>query len=160
LLFLLFMVPVPGVVLISWSFHLKLLAASMATQVATWVGLPATQAGSTILFPGLSVLIDDTCSGLRSLLTLVALATFWSAMMPRGIGWLRRGLLVSASVPIALFANVVRILLLILIAWFLGPQMAEGWLHYGSGFAVFGVALVLLAGISRLLGIRPEGRGR
>ena len=156
LLFLLFMVPLPGVLLISISFYLKLLAASLATPLLRLIGIPATQGGSIIHLPGMAIIIDNTCSGLRSLISLVALATLWTALLPAAAPRWQKLTMVAASIPIALAANLVRILVLVTLAVWAGPAVAEGFIHYGSGLVVFGVALAALVGASRLL----TGRAR
>ena len=149
LLFLLFMVPLPGVLLIAVSFKMKLLAASLATTMLKLGGMPAVQAGSMIRVPGISVIVDDTCSGLRSLISLITLSTLWTALMPRHTTRWQRLTVVASSIPIAVVANMVRIILLVLLAAVYGSEAAEGFLHYGSGIVVFGVALVVLAWLSR-----------
>ncbi len=149
MLFLLFMVPLPGVLLIAVSFQMKLMAASLATAMLKLGGLPAIQAGSMIQVPGVSVVVDDTCSGLRSLISLITLSTLWIALMPRTARLWQRLTVVASSIPIALVANMVRIIVLVLLAAVYGTEAAEGFLHYGSGIVVFGVALVILAWLSR-----------
>jgi exosortase len=149
LAFLAFMVPLPGVLLIGTSFHMKLAAASLATRALSLLGVPVAQAGSTLLLPGLSVIVDDTCSGLRTLISLVALAALWAALLPPGAPRWARALTVASSVPIALAANMARILVLIGVALLWGPAAARSFLHYGSGLIVFGVALGLLMWLGR-----------
>ena len=151
LAFLLFMVPLPGVLLIGISFYLKLAAAGLAAGVLRLAGIPALREGSLIRLPHLTMLVDDTCSGLRSLLSLAALATLWTSLLPPGIPMWKRITLVAAAIPVGLAANMARILALSLIALVWGRGAAEGFLHYGSGLVVFGIALVLLAWIGRLL---------
>lgn len=151
LLFLVFMVPLPGVLLIAISFQMKLLAASLATWALRGLGLSAAQMGSTIHVPGLSVIVDDTCSGLRSLISLIALATMWTALLGPSATRLHKLVIVASAIPIALVANMIRIITLVLLAAIYGHGIAEGFIHYGSGIVVFGVALVALAWISRCL---------
>lgn len=151
LVFLLFMVPLPGVLLITISFHMKLMAAWLATQCLHLIHLEAIQAGSTIQMAGISVVVDDTCSGLRSLISLIALATLWTSFMPPGSARWQKWMVVAASIPIALATNMARIIVLVLLSAIYGPQIAESFIHYGSGFVVFGLALVLLAWVTRVL---------
>lgn len=151
MLFLLFMVPLPGVLLISISFKMKMMAATLATYFVKLIGIPATQAGSTISIPGISVIVDDTCSGLRSLISLIALSSLWTSLMPHGAKSWNKWTIVAASVPIALAANMVRIVTLILLSGIYGPQIAESFIHYGSGIVVFGIAIAILAWLSNVL---------
>jgi len=155
LLFLLFMVPLPGILLIFISFKMKLFAAMLATHVVSWVGIPAQQAGSTIHVPGVSVIVDDACSGLRSLISLIALSILWTSLMGSGSRWWHKLTMVAASIPVALAANMVRIVVLLLLSAIYGPHIAEGFLHYGSGVVVFGVALAILAWLSKSLVREP-----
>ncbi|MBI4355962.1 MAG: exosortase/archaeosortase family protein [Candidatus Omnitrophica bacterium] len=151
LLFLLFMVPLPGVLLIATSFRMKLVAATLATHALRLLGLSAVQAGSTIHLPGVSVIVDDTCSGLRSLISLGALAILWTSWMPAKSRTWQKVAVCAASMPIALVANMVRILVLVLLAAIYGPEAAEGFIHYGSGIVVFGLSVILLMWLSRRL---------
>jgi len=154
MLFLLFMVPLPGVLLIAVSFNMKLMAASLATHGLHLMRIPAVQAGSTINVPGLSVVVDDACSGLRSLISLIALSTLWTVLLPRSAAGWQKLAIVAASIPIALAANMVRILTLVLLSLIYGHQMAAGFIHYGSGFVVFGIAVAALAWLSQAL-VKP-----
>ncbi len=151
LLFLLFMVPLPGVLLISTSFYMKLFAARLATPLINLLGVTAVQAGSTIHLAHTDVIVDDTCSGLRSLISLLALATLWAAMLPAGTPRPQRLAIVAAAAPIAILANMARIVVLVLIAAVYGPSAAQGFIHYGAGLVVFGVAVALLLAFSHRL---------
>ena len=151
LLFLLFMVPLPGVLLIAISFQMKLFAASLATLAMKLIGIPALQTGSTIQVPGVSVVVDDTCSGLRSLISLIALSTLWTSMMGPGAKGGHRLAIVAASIPIALVANMMRIITLVLLSAIYGARIADGFIHYGSGIVVFGIALLALAWLTKRL---------
>ena len=151
MLFLLFMVPLPGVLLLAVSFQMKLLAATLATHALRLVGMPAVQAGSTIQVPGISVIVDDTCSGLRSLISLIALSTLWTSLMPAAAKRWHQLTVVAASIPIALLANMARIMVLVLLSAIYGPRIADSFIHYGSGIVVFGIALAALSWLSRRL---------
>jgi len=156
LLFLLFMVPLPGILLIAISFQMKLMAASLATMVIKLIGIPALQAGSMIQVPGITVVVDDTCSGLRSLISLIALSTLWTSLLPpHALRWHRLSI-VAASVPIALASNMMRVIVLVLLSAIYGPQVAESFIHYGSGIVVFGIALLALAWLSKILVSRSQ----
>jgi exosortase len=151
LAFLVFMVPVPGILLIGASFKMKLWAATLATRIISWIGISAVQEGSTIRVPGVNVIVDDTCSGLRSLITLLAISALWAVSLPKSARIWQRLVLVAASMPIALLTNMARVLILLLLAAVYGAKSAEGFIHFGSGIVVFGLALLLLAALSRLI---------
>ena len=58
---------------------------------------------------------------------------------------------VAASIPIALLANMVRIIVLVLLSAIYGPRIADSFIHYGLGIVVFGIALATLSWLSRRL---------
>ena len=151
LAFLLFMVPLPGVLLIATSFHMKLMAAGLATHVIQLIGISAHQAGSMIQVPGMNVIVDDTCSGLRSLISLIALSTLWTSLLPGSAKTWQKLMVVAASIPIAITGNMVRIVFLVLLSAVYGPKVAASFIHYGSGIVVFGIVLVALAWVSHLV---------
>ena len=144
LAFLVFMVPIPTVTIQNISFQMKMLAASMAMKVIEVLGVVAVQEGSFLtLVSGEQIVVDDVCSGLRYLISLLAFAAvyaYFSPLKARG-----RLLLLAGSVPLALGANVSRIVLMTLVAERWGVAASQtGPIHTGLGFAVFVVAFVLL----------------
>ena len=130
---------------------LNFVPAALATKALNFINIPAMQAGSTINIPGVSVIVDDTCSGLRSLISLLALSVFWTALLPKAALRWQKWVIVAAAAPIALLANMVRIIFLVIIAVVYGAHAAEGFLHFWSGIVVFVVALSLLAWLGRVL---------
>jgi len=65
--------------------------------------------------------------------------------------YVRKGLLLLSSVPIAMATNICRIIIIAVVNDLYGEKAAMGWFHDFSGFLVFGVAFVLLLGASNLL---------
>jgi exosortase len=154
ILFLLFMVPVPMWVLANVSFPLKLATAGAALRLAEGFGVVALREGAVIHFAGGgSLVVGEVCGGLRYLVALTATGALMAHLAPLRAGG--RALLLALAVPAALAANVARVLLLVL----LGPEVARGRAHDASGFLLFAVAALLLAGADRalrpFLGRRP-----
>jgi len=148
-LFLIFMFPVPLVVIRNISFKMKILAAKIATTSLNGMGLPALQEGSQIRMRHAVVIVDDICSGLRSLISLTALGSIFAYWMDTSM--IRRGLLFLSTIPIAIVTNVFRIVFLASIAEIWGPEHAVGFTHDVSGFLVFALAFVLLFAVGKLL---------
>lgn len=145
-----FMVPLPGILLGELTMGLKLLVTSLTFDTIHLLGVPAVLAGDTIHFRGrTAVHVDDVCSGLRSLVALLAMAALvahlqrsrWKAL-----------LIVGASVPVAIVGNAVRVLLLSWLAIRGTPAEPGTWLHDLTGVAVYVVALLLLLGLSSVPG--------
>ncbi len=100
--------------------------------------------------PNCRVLVDDTCSGLRSLISLIALAAVLTQWFPvRTPG--RRAVLMASAVPIAVAANWLRVTLALLVGFVYGAEVAGGVYHDLSGVIVFLVAFVGLVVVARRL---------
>ena len=88
ILFLAFMLPLPEVVIVNISFKLKMFAAELATQFLNSINIPAIREGSLIKMPHAFVVVDDVCSGLRSLISLTALGSVFAYWL-KGPIWKR-----------------------------------------------------------------------
>jgi exosortase len=149
LFFLIFMVPLPSVAIVNISFKLKLFAASIATQILNNMGLPAMQKGSIILMQHAQVIVDDVCSGLRSLISLTALGSIFAYWLDAPY-W-KRILLFLTTIPIAVVTNVCRVILLASISEIWGSEYASGFIHDATGFMVFVLAFIMLLAVGKLL---------
>ncbi len=148
-LFLIFMVPVPLVLITDISFKMKIMAAQLATVVLNNIRIPAIREGSLIKLQHTYVVVEDVCSGLRSLISLAALGGIFAYWMKSTMT--RRILLFLSTIPIAVVTNMFRIVFLSAVSEIWGAQYAVGFLHDLSGFMVFGIAFVLLFAAGKLL---------
>jgi len=62
--------------------------------------------------------------------------------------WYRRVGVVILAVPIAIFVNVMRIVITGALAHFIDPELATGFFHEFSGFLMFGVAMAMLIAVN------------
>ncbi len=135
LLFLIFMLPLPSVVIIGISFKMKIFAASVATNLAHKLGIPAMRGGSTIYLPNGLMEVGDPCSGLRSLISLLALGAIFTQFINGSI-WQKVTLFCIAA-PVAFVSNMLRILGLVVVYYVYGEKVALGFFHDLSGMLVF-----------------------
>jgi len=147
--FLFFMLPLPGVVIVNVSFRMKLFAAEIARGVLNNMGIAAVRFGSIIRMQNAQVVVDDVCSGLRSLISLLALGCLFGYLM-KGRVW-KKILVVLSTVPIAVITNVCRVVFLASISEIWGAQYATGFVHDASGFLVFALAFGLLFIVVKIL---------
>ena len=147
--FLFFMVPVPMVVIADISFKMKILAAQLATLILNNIRIPAIRDGSLIKMQHTYVVVEDVCSGLRSLISLMALGSIFAYWMTSKM--VKKILLFLSTIPIAIITNVCRIVFLSSVSEIWGSQYAVGFLHDLSGFMVFALAFVLLFAVGKLL---------
>jgi len=140
ILFLIFMVPMPMIVIANLSVKMKLFAAQIATVFINKIGIQAMVDGSTIRTLHSTMMVEGPCSGLRSLISLLALGALVAYFMKGG--WIRKTILLLLTIPIAICANIFRITLLTGVAEIYGEKFAMGKFHDFSGFLLFFVALV------------------
>jgi exosortase len=138
------MIPLPAILLNTITLPLQLLAAKLSTSSLQLIGLPVYREGNVIFLPRITLEVVEACSGLRSLVSLLALAVVFAYLTQRQT-W-KRTVMVISAVPIALIANAFRIWGTGVLAHFYGSQAAEGFYHTFAGWLVFVVAFVMLAG--------------
>lgn len=118
------------------------------------LGVPIKTVGAEIqLGSGEVFVIGVPCSGMHTLISLLAVAAVLAYLLKcRPPSFYRKAVLFSAAFPIALFANVTRLVALLLIADRYGGEVAMRYFHDYSSLLLFAVALLLLAVCSRCLG--------
>lgn len=141
-LYLFFCVPLPGVVVIAMTETLKVVASAAAEQSLWFMGYPVARTGVMLFVGPYRLLVADACSGLHSLISLAALGLLYLNLVDTR-GRIRQLLMTAAVIPIAIAANVVRIVALALITFYFGDEAGQGFLHEMAGVVVFAVALAL-----------------
>ena len=135
LVFLAFMIPIPYVIYYSVTFPMQLFSSKLACGFLQLSGLSVMRQGNVIHLPNYSLEVIEACSGLRSLMTLSALGAAVAYMTQKS---LVGGVIVFfSSIPIAIGANVFRLVITALGAFLISPKFAEGFLHEASGLVVF-----------------------
>jgi exosortase len=102
--------------------------------------------------------VAEACSGIRSLISLLTLGIVLGYFADRR-GWARAAI-ASATVPIAILSNGLRVAGTGIAAHHYGRQAAEGFFHTFSGWFVFAFALGLLLALPRALAALEACRGR
>jgi len=143
------MVPLPAIIFNQIALPLQFQASRLASGLLALAGVPVLRQGNIIQLPTISLDVIDACSGLRSLVSLLALAVFYGYLFERRV--LMRMVLIVAAVPIAVLANGVRIMGSGMLGEYWGPDKAEGFFHYFSGGALFVVSLGLLIALHAAL---------
>jgi len=155
--FLLLMIPIPAIIFNQIAFPLQLLASKAAEFTLSGLGIPVLREGNVIVLANTSLEVAEACSGIRSLISLVTLAIVYGYFTDKRV-WARL-VLALAAVPVAVFANGVRVAGTGVAAHYYGPAAAEGFFHTVSGWTLFVVAFVMLFGIQRVLGIGTSAPG-
>lgn len=143
LFYLGFMVPPPGWVIDSITAPLKLFVSYVTTTGLQAFGIPVFREGVTLTVDQYQMLVEDACSGMNSMTGLVAISLFYIYLL-RGASWKYSLFLVLLVVPIAIVANIIRVSILVLLTYFFGDAVAQGFLHTAAGLVLFASALLLV----------------
>lgn len=150
LLFMCFMVPLPGLVVEIITGALKQQVSMVAENLLYNAGYPIARTGVVLSIGQYKLLVADACSGLNSMFSLSALGLLYLYMMNYR-SWLHIGLMLLAILPIAFIANVIRVMILVLITYYFGDAAGQGFAHMAAGMVLFVIALLLLLAFDGLL---------
>lgn len=164
LFFLIFAVPAPDWAIDAATIPLKVFISDAVTELLYALDYPIAQNGVMIMIGTYKLLVKDACSGMNSIFALSAIGLFYAYAF-RWSEKLRAGVLLLAIIPITIFANFLRVLALVLIAYYDGADRLEGFVHDATGIGLFVLALALLAVLDLILGmikslwnlLRPSG---
>jgi exosortase len=142
-------IPFPTVILNHITFPLQLFASQVAAWVLPVFGVPVLQEGNIIRLPELPLEVAEACSGIRSLMSLFTVAVIFGYFVEKGT--LRRTVLALTSIPIAVAANVARIVGTGLCVQYWDPVKAMGFFHEFSGWLMFLVSMSCLYLVHQLM---------
>jgi exosortase len=152
---LLLAIPFPAIIFNQITFPLQLMASRLASMILPLLGVPVLQEGNVIELPVMKLEVAEACSGIRSLMSLFTLAVFYGYFLERTTK--RRVVLALASIPIAVAANVARIVGTGLCVQYWDPDKALGFFHEFSGWVMFVISLGCLYLVHRAMTmISPE----
>ncbi len=134
-----------GSILVDLTMPLRLLSSALAAFLLKGIGIAASCDGTVVYSAaggGFQFDVADACSGLRSLITMTALAAPYAYFTMGTTG--KRLLLFALSVPLAMVANALRIFTLGVVAEWIGMRLAMQLYHDLSGYIVFFLSIMLL----------------
>ncbi len=156
LFFLLFAIPLPFFVDAALSWRLQLISSELGVFFIRLLNIPVYLEGNVIDLGEYQLLVAEACSGLRYLYPLLSLG-FLTAYFFNAPLW-QRSLLFLSTIPITIFMNSARIGMIGVLVNYWGIGMAEGFLHYFQGWAIFAACGLVLAGEIYLLNKFTSGR--
>jgi len=150
LFFMLFMIPLPGTVVIVLTMPMKMAVSYVTEHILYWANYPIARNGVILQIGQYQLLVADACAGLQTLLTLESLGLFYLNVV-RHTSMFRNVALAILIVPISFTANVIRVITLTLITYYFGDEAGQGFLHQFAGIVLFLSALMLILSIDILL---------
>lgn len=149
LIYLAFALPPPDSVVVFITQPVKILISETAVSLLHSVGYPVGSSGVVIQIAQYELLVAAACAGLNSLISLSAICMFYAYLRHRNDV---KALLLLAmlTVPVAIFSNFVRVIILILLTYHVSESAAQGFLHDFAGLLTFAAALGTMMAVESL----------
>jgi exosortase B len=150
LFFMLFMIPLPGTLVIMLTMPMKMAVSYVTEHILYWANYPIARNGVILQIGQYQLLVADACAGLQTLLTLEALGLFYLNVVRHTSEFLNL-MLAIFIIPISFSANVIRVITLTLITYYFGEAAGQGFLHGFAGMVLFVTALILILVADKIL---------
>ena len=145
------MIPLPGPLVDGLTGPLKQNISELAETVLYWAGYPIARSGVTLSIGPYQLLVADACSGLNSMFSLSAMGLLYLYLMSY-TSWTRNSVMIASLLPIAFFANLLRVIILVLVTYHYGDEVGQGFIHKFAGFLLFFVSMFCLLALDAFLG--------
>lgn len=152
--FLIFMIPIPSILMQKLTFPMQLFASQVATLSLQALDIPVLREGNIIHLVGDTLEVEKACSGIRSLISLVSIGTVMAYFITR-VNW-QRAVVILSCFPIAVATNAFRVSMTGILAHYYGIEMAKGFFHGFSGAVLYFAGLILVG----VVGIAVSKLGR
>lgn len=149
-LYFIFMIPLPGILVDAITGSLKGWIANIVESTLYLAGYPIARSGVILSVGPYQLQVADACSGLNSMFSLSALGTLFMYMMGRK-SKAHTVIMLLSILPIAFAANIVRVITLVLVTYYLGDEAGQGFLHGAAGMMLMLVALLFFFTLDRVL---------
>jgi exosortase B len=159
--FLLFVIPLPSILVMTVTAPLKMGVSYVAEGILYYAGYPIGRTGVTLTIGQYQLLVADACAGLNSIFALEAIGVFYMSVMGYTNKW-RNIALAVLILPISFVANVIRVITLVLVTYYFGDEAGQGFVHDFAGILLFMVATVLTIGTDSVIGlfIKPHEKNQ
>lgn len=152
LFFVIFLIPLPGVIVAALTGPLKSGVSYVAEAIMYAAGYPIGRSGVMLTIGPYQLLVADACAGLNSIFALEAIGVFYMSIMQHSQRW-RNIALAILIVPISFVSNVIRVIVLVLVTYYFGDAAGQGFVHDFAGIMLFMVATVLTIFTDSVLGL-------
>lgn len=149
--FILFIVPIPGSVVDQITAPLKAAVSYVAEAILYKLNYPIGRSGVTLTIGPYQLLVADACAGLNSIFALEAIGVFYLSVVGHA-SKLRNIVLAMLILPISFVSNVTRVIALVLITYYFGDEVGQGFVHSFAGILLFMLATALTIATDTVLG--------
>ncbi len=134
---------------------LQNLVSRWSSQLLDLIGVYHVMDGNVVDVGGAPLLVDQACSGVYSLITLLIGTLFYALWVRTSPA--RTAILLGASIVWVVFGNLLRIILVVVLTTRWNIDAASGWRHEALGLITFVLMLVLVLSTDRLLNFAQAG---
>lgn len=152
LFFIIFIIPLPGSFVDQVTAPLKAAVSHVAEWIMYHAGFPIGRSGVMLTIGQYQLLVADACAGLNSIFALEAIGVFYMSVTQYTSKW-RNIVLAMLILPISFVSNVIRVITLVLVTYYFGDDVGQGFVHDFAGILLFMVATVLTIGTDSVLGL-------
>jgi exosortase len=145
-------IPLPLLILEKLTFVLQFFSARYSASIIGLLGIPVERIGAEIYLQNAAFTIGLPCSGMNTLISLLAIATIFIYILKCPL--YKKAMLLCAAIPIAIFANILRVTSILLVANHYGAEAAMKFFHNFSSPLLFIAAFMFLILISILIGCK------
>lgn len=149
--FLLMAGGIPNKLIVPVSTGLQRMSSTFGAGIMQFLGFPIIQEGNLIQVPGVRLEVADVCSGIKKLVALFAFSLVYAYLFRTTP--LKRAILIAATVPIAIFANVARVAGLIAVTHW-GGRPALDFAHNWAEIVVLVLSFLMFVGLGKALGCK------
>lgn len=142
--------PPPDSMVAAVTQPIKIAISELAVALLYALGYPIASSGVTIQIAQYELLVAAACAGMNSIISLTAICLFYVYIRHRA-NYRYAALLLLAIIPAAVFANFARVLILILVTYYLGDAAAQGFIHNFAGITMFALSLAAIFSLDFLL---------
>jgi exosortase len=154
--YLAFMIPLPALVYYQLTFPLQLWASWLGAHGLVMLGVHTVRQGNLLILPNTTLEVVEACSGVRSLLSLLAAVVAYGYLAERSVG--KRCLLVVVPIPVVVLSNGLRLIATGVLSFNFGEQVDTGSIHTLLGLAFFLLAFLSIILMHSLLGRLSDRR--
>lgn len=149
--------PLPDILVPKLFFPLQVFSAKISYATLKLLNVPSYLKGNIIEIPHMSLMVEEACSGMRSVLAFLSIALI--TLMASKLNWVRSILVIFSALVLAIALNTARVAITGLLAHFVSAKAAEGFFHEFSGLITFSIGLIFLFFLTNLLE-RTSNKGK
>jgi len=149
--YLLFMIPLPAIVYYQLTLPLQLCASRLGASGLVTLGIHTVREGNLLILPNCTLNVVEACSGIRSLLSLLAAVVAYGYLAE--VSTWKRAALAVASIPIAIATNGLRLVATGVLSFHFGPNVDSGLVHLVLGVFFFALAFLSILLVHELFGL-------